>query len=822
MPSSTTTNTLFELGSPGYASPTNTAATLTSGKEEMRSSPESVGPAPTKPKQSKSRNGQKRGVPCGGYKKDFKWRPFEEASLAGKAPKPARPGAPKPKRSSPPFPSLDISLTTSVSGSIGAPQPSPPESSFGSPPAHQSQYGPSQNSPYMHKQHSSVSSNSFDFDTAFLSPLDSPGHLTPPPAQAQSGPLGQQHTGAFTITSPPDLTPVSPDDRSSMFSIPPEFDDNTPADIASSLAPTNGLVPITSAPMQGFIDVPSFGYPGSHYSPAADLQNTIPAIVKEEPEEDGDIEEVIRSGQNSQSDWTFTVLSPTSANSPRARSSRGGAFVSINDIFRRPAVTATSQEMLVLHFDKHTCGIMSVKDGPNENPWRTLIWPLAGDSPALYHAIASMTAFHMSEGRPELRVEGMEHMRKSIRCLAEDISSGDTRNEAALATTLVLAFSEAFDRHTSTGIEHLRGAKILVKQALAKHNTSSPDVIAYKRLGFLYNVWVYLDVLARLTSDEDDDGQGPEFMVNRPLTPMSEIDPLLGCAATLFPLIGRVASLVQKVRKTDQNTYAIISEAMEIKDLLESWAPEASYDPPVDSSSSVLHCLKTAEAYRFATLLYLHQAVPELQSPSSRELAQQVMCLIAEIPMSSRSCIVHIYPLLAAGCEAITEGERSWVKSRWEDMCSRMWIGNVSKAWEVMKEVWDRRDRFWETQEAIQGYSSLSPTGTQFGSPPLDAPGYKRKTSPVEPEIEEVYGWGGVATLNGNNDIGPKRLAMTDGSSGRPSVRSVESGCTPPDMLGEREMSVRGKLHWVGVMKDWEWEGEYLEQKHPSGFFAHS
>jgi len=33
--------------------------------------------------------GQKRGVPCGGYKKDFKWRPFEEASL-GKAPKPAR------------------------------------------------------------------------------------------------------------------------------------------------------------------------------------------------------------------------------------------------------------------------------------------------------------------------------------------------------------------------------------------------------------------------------------------------------------------------------------------------------------------------------------------------------------------------------------------------------------------------------------------------------------------------------------------------------------------------------------------------------------
>ncbi|KAF3941669.1 hypothetical protein ABW19_dt0206896 [Dactylella cylindrospora] len=61
-----------------------------------------------KPKQSKSRNGcvtckakrlkcdetkptclqcEKRGVPCGGYKKDFKWRAFEESDLSGKGSK---------------------------------------------------------------------------------------------------------------------------------------------------------------------------------------------------------------------------------------------------------------------------------------------------------------------------------------------------------------------------------------------------------------------------------------------------------------------------------------------------------------------------------------------------------------------------------------------------------------------------------------------------------------------------------------------------------------------------------------------------------------
>jgi hypothetical protein len=39
--------------------------------------------------------GQKRGVPCGGYKKNFKWRAFEEADLTGKVskvPKPSQKG----------------------------------------------------------------------------------------------------------------------------------------------------------------------------------------------------------------------------------------------------------------------------------------------------------------------------------------------------------------------------------------------------------------------------------------------------------------------------------------------------------------------------------------------------------------------------------------------------------------------------------------------------------------------------------------------------------------------------------------------------------
>jgi len=35
----------------------------------------------------------RRSVPCGGYKKDFKWRPFEETNLGAKAPGKAKKGA---------------------------------------------------------------------------------------------------------------------------------------------------------------------------------------------------------------------------------------------------------------------------------------------------------------------------------------------------------------------------------------------------------------------------------------------------------------------------------------------------------------------------------------------------------------------------------------------------------------------------------------------------------------------------------------------------------------------------------------------------------
>ncbi|KAI5813282.1 fungal-specific transcription factor domain-containing protein [Pyronema omphalodes] len=689
------------------------------------------GSSSTKPKQSKSRNGcvtckakrlkcdetkptcqqcQKRGVPCGGYKKDFKWRPFEESTMSSKS------GTPKPSRKEVGMKSLSPGCSSShgISKALRM-----------KPTAEQLQFEDEALFPSLPTT-SNIDINSNEFSSARSRPIDIPD------MESDGVDMNQQD-------SLEDLLDFARKYRD----LYQNHNQRDPIPIEMHQGPDNFRV-LGSPHTHGMHSTHS--QHNQHHSPHHSPHRThnfrsgqIPeTAIGTDGDADDEIEEMIRTTPISHS-W----IPVSSFASPTPSMASLSSVATHSNLFARPRMPLNSPEVLLSFFDKNTCGIMSMKDGPTENPWRTLIWPLARDSQALYHAISSMTAFHMCRSRPELRVEGMEHMRKSIRFLAQGLSHGNIKADAAVGTTLVLAFSEAFDRHTSTGIEHLRGARVLLNQALSE---LPPNVVSqeFKRLSFLYNVWVYLDVLARLTADSD---AGPDQSVDyRPLVSSNDVDPLLGCAATLFPLIGKTAGLVQRVRRAEQNSPQLVQDAVELKMELENWMPHKYYEPIEDPSADITQAMNTAEAYRWATLLYLHQAVPELpRSMGMHEIAVKVLGLIMAIPESSRCCVVHIYPLLAAGCEAVGE-ERHWVKRRWEMMMHRMCIGNVSKAWEVVLEVWARRDRFAEMQAGMAA------------------------------KAERAAGWWyPLEDKQGNTEL---------------------------------EVSVKGQLHWLGVMKDLGWEGE--------------
>ncbi|QDS70556.1 hypothetical protein FKW77_010437 [Venturia effusa] len=450
-----------------------------------------------------------------------------------------------------------------------------------------------------------------------------------------------------------------------------------------------------------------------------------------------------------------------------------------------------SPEMLTLRFDRQTCGILSVKDGPTENPWRTLVWPLARASPALYHAIASMTSFHISKNQPEMRLQGIDHMRTSIENLANGIAS--MRFDTAIATTLALAFAESWDLHTSTGINHIKGAKILVNQALTRHQQVPFRGEELERLKFLTNAWVYMDVLARLTSEDDDESNDFDAAYSKLAKSFdadSHLDPLMGAASTLFPIVGRVANLVRRVRRSESNSPSTISHAMELKKMLQEWESPSLEEVPEDPTIDIEHTLQTAEAYRWATLLYLHQAVPEIPSATSAELGKKVMVFLATVPLSSRTVIVHIYPLIAASCEAVDEEDRHWASQRWMSMAQRMKIGVIDRCADVVKEVWRRRDQY-EMDAAMRRHPHLK-RGLSFGVDSFNG------------GVEMKFAWNDCDPFDGSR----KRRA-TDSMFDRPkALRLGRRKVGRDDKSGEMDtnFTVRGKLHWLGVMKDWAWE----------------
>ncbi|KAF9884485.1 hypothetical protein FE257_001746 [Aspergillus nanangensis] len=709
-----------------------------------------------KPKQSKSRNGcstckakrlkcdeskptclqcKKRNVECGGYKKDFKWRPFEETNVAGKAS------------------TSKVKKTSSPPGGISSTKLSAPS-------------GTGTKSSLPQKTRQSTKSIDFSLGLGDLLCSHTPSAKMSDMSHSSSFPLSQKDLSfrADKMLRQSKLVDLDEDIIGSSLKEVSSLDDSPwlsfPTDLSSN--PESTPLSASEEPLQRQDDL-SF----------SDLLE----------DDNEDIEDIVRLSNQNGGHNNFGV-------GGNAVSTFLQGMNAAPNIPRGPNFEIASPEMLVLQFDRFTCGILSVKDGVHENPWRTLIWPLAKDTPALYHALFSLAAFHSSKDRPALRVNGVDHMRKSITCMVQDIQN--MRADAALATSLALAFADTWDQNTRTCIQHLRGAKALVSQVVTFGLQSGICGEDLDRVRFLYNTWLYMDVIARLTSRAECGDQDVDFsLLQFPRDAVHEIDPLMGCATTLFPLIDRVARLIQRVRRTESNSISLVSQAIELKRLVEQWEPPDWFEPPEDPTSEVQHSIQTAHAYRWATILYLHQAVPEMPSEPDSGLAKRVLILLATVPPSSRTTIIQMFPLLAAGCEATQEEDRQWVLDRWAAIQSRLMLGSIDRCIDVVREVWTRRDVF----EAEKQRHKLREVGRPDPRLALDSMGRDIFAMPGSSErsLPKIYA---------KDTFG--RPVPDDIFTRLPSRRS--SAVSGLENI-EFEKTVRGHLHWVKVMQEWGWEG---------------
>lgn len=455
---------------------------------------------------------------------------------------------------------------------------------------------------------------------------------------------------------------------------------------------------------------------------------------------------------------------------------------------KEPALPPDSPEILVSMFSRLTCGILSIKDGPSENPWRTKLLPMSIDVPALRHAILSMTAFHASREDPRYRVAGLRHGQKSIQYLGNRLNI--MRKDAALATTLVLAFSESWDQEISTGIRHLRAARKLVNQAIA-HHPHNADFDELDRLKFLRNTWVYMDVIARLTALDTEEIENLDNFFSPVYGPdglVEDLDPLMGCASSFFPLLGRVANLVREIRTTGRISPRAMSKAASLRIEIWKWRPPSHLRQPEDESIEIGHSIKTAEAYRWATLLLLYQAVPMIATETLGDLAERILYDLVIVPTSSRLVIVHIFPLMVAGCEMVTEDNRLLVEERWQSMTKRMTIGNLDRCLDVIHEVWRRRDDHARRRCEADDLTMVS-----------------------DEDIEIIPG------------LGKRRRTFSSPKSRQGIVRPDQLRRTSADHVADidPETSIRGKCHWLTVMADWNWASKSSLCWHPFFQFDH-
>ena len=534
---------------------------------------------------------------------------------------------------------------------------------------------------------------------------------------------------------------------------------------------------------------PSFNrQPSSNGPPGMPLQ--VPHQGTYDEGADHDVEEIIRSQDSfqyneflfqNQNFLAIPNLNPAFWNNP------------LQSMFQEPQFASNSVEMMVSRFDRRTCGIMSIKDGPSENPWRTLVLPLMHSNRMIFNAVMAMTCLHSSKQEPTLFDRGKVHFERALDEL-QFVSQNPmgTNLDVALAAMLALAFGESWGWTTSSGIDYIKKSKQLMYGAIQQCHQYTRDHDHLQRLKFLCRTWIYIDVIARLTSVDDDetcDFESISAMMDGPLE--ANIDPLMGCGCSLFPIIGRVANLVRRVCKTTGNSKNLIDQGLSLKLELEAWRPPFIHEIPEDESLNIAHGLQTAEAYRWATLLYLHQAIPESVSFSSADLAKQAMNCLATVPLSSRVVIVQIYPLLAAGCEANTLEDRQWVQERWSAMQARMAIGNVDRCADVVREVWRRRDDF------VRKNSNIATT------PPSRMPVFDvRSGAEGIPQCAEPFLQDGRRATFDN--LQRPKIEQS------PEFRRASADSDPKTGVMLPQFSVRGSLHWVGVMKDWNWEGKLI------------
>lgn len=388
------------------------------------------------------------------------------------------------------------------------------------------------------------------------------------------------------------------------------------------------------------------------------------------------------------------------------------------------------------HFINHTARILVPHDC-EQNPFRRLFPKMAISDSNILKLMLAFSASHRARllNHPEPKTRIASYVADVFPRLRAALDQSPTHvTNATLAPALMLASLEIVSPNTfdvRIGWQnHLRMARQMILTRLTNDPQSlqpENDEVAY----FLCRWFGYLDVLGSLSGNKNDIPLASFYWCASDAFKEGDyqIDCLTGLTNRCIGLLARIAELAKQceqlridengdIREGWQPDPDVVAQAVQIRAQLEEGihnpssfhgCPHLSESRPAHSHSPNPHAanrasisdaeelLSTNEMFHYGGLIHLHRRVfgKASSDPEVQHAVRQIMRLLDDIAPGSTAEACVLFPIFAAGCDALDEGAREKIMGRLRGV-EGFGIAQIERGRRLLERVWET-GKPWES-----------------------------------------------------------------------------------------------------------------------------
>ena len=237
---------------------------------------------------------------------------------------------------------------------------------------------------------------------------------------------------------------------------------------------------------------------------------------------------------------------------------------------------------------------------------------------------------------------------------------------------------------------------------LERVRTQSPNTAS---LLTLTQAFKYFDIVSALASRRSPLGES-FVLPSQPAHLMQPIDPLFGLLEPLWPILHRLAMLVETKRSIAANSHRresilrmqsdLDEDSRNIELFLVHWQPKLprscqGEDPSQASEMQLV--LGHAEAWRQAALVHLRTAILNLPRSNTKiqEPVKQIYENCLRVMIVSGPCKGLLWPLFVAASQTEESTDKEYARSCFRQLAKGRSMNNITVAWEKAEELWKRQ-----------------------------------------------------------------------------------------------------------------------------------